>query len=211
MKLSLGETGWATLDELRSCALPDELMAELEVGGALADRGLARRRPARVVLLCGQSDRDPVGCIHRHARGLSASGTRRAQRCSDECPPALIGPTPGLAGAREQPGFVASRRPARLHALRRACDARGAGRSRGLNAVRLRRLKAFATTRWSPHTRRATPCLAPREIPTTVRLPAPRVGPVSATSRLTPTLALPWASSTTHSTGPFMSRSTALC
>lgn len=41
-RLPLGETGWATLDELRSCALPDELMAELEVGGANSPIAVSR-------------------------------------------------------------------------------------------------------------------------------------------------------------------------
>ncbi len=41
-EVSLAGTGWATLAELRTCALPDELMAELEAGGAHSPIAVSR-------------------------------------------------------------------------------------------------------------------------------------------------------------------------
>lgn len=41
-QVSLVGTGWATLEELRTCALPDELMDELEVGGAHSPIAVSR-------------------------------------------------------------------------------------------------------------------------------------------------------------------------
>ena len=41
-QVSLAGTGWATLEELRTRALPDELMAELEVGGARSPIAVSR-------------------------------------------------------------------------------------------------------------------------------------------------------------------------